>query len=87
MEAGNMPNHWVGFTPFFRLDEYLVDRCQRTILFWDVLRKRGNNYLAHVDAGMPPILAFSYEMVVDGRKFARPVNYAMVRICERRRNE
>ena len=65
--------------------EYLVDRTQRTILFWDVLRKRGNNYLAHLKAGQPPVLVFDYEMVVDGRTFDRPVNYSLVRILDRRR--
>ncbi|MGH6942888.1 MAG: DUF3141 domain-containing protein, partial [Geminicoccaceae bacterium] len=30
--------------------------------------------------GKPPVLAFDYEMVVDGRELERPVNYALVRI-------
>ena len=64
--------------------EYLVDRSQRTILFWDVLRKRGNNYLAHLKAGQPPVLVFDYEMVLDGRTFERPVNYSLIRILDRR---
>jgi hypothetical protein len=64
--------------------EYLVDRTQRTILFWDVLRKRGNNYLAHLKAGQPPVLVFDYEMVLDGRTFERPVNYSLIRILDRR---
>ena len=64
--------------------EYLTDRTQRTILFWDVLRKRGNNYLAHLEAGQPPVLVFDYEMVLDGRTFAQPVNYSLIRILDRR---
>jgi hypothetical protein len=64
--------------------EYLVDRTQRTILFWDVLRKRGNNYLAHLKAGQPPVLVFDYEMMLDGRTFERPVNYSLIRILDRR---
>ncbi len=64
--------------------EYLVDRTQRTILFWDVLRKRGNNYLAHLKAGQPPVLVFDYEMVLDGRTFERPANYSLIRILDRR---
>ena len=31
-------------------------------------------------AGLPPVLHFDYETVVDGRTLARPVNYALVRI-------
>lgn len=64
--------------------DYLVDRSQRTILFWDVLRKRGNTYLEHLQAGQPPVLVFDYDMVMDGRSFSRPVNYALVRIKDRR---
>ena len=64
--------------------EYMTDRTQRTILFWDVLRKRGNNYLAHLKAGQPPVLVFDYEMVLDGRTFEKPVNYSLIRILDRR---
>lgn len=63
---------------------YLTDRCQRSVLFWDVLRRRGNNYLKHLEAGQPPVLIFDYEMVADGRTFSHPVNYSMVRILDRR---
>jgi len=60
--------------------EYWVDAWQRTILFWDVLRERGNRYLEHERSGKPPVLAFDYEMVLDGRSLERPANYALVRI-------
>jgi pimeloyl-ACP methyl ester carboxylesterase len=59
---------------------YAVDLAQRTILFWDTLRQRGVNYRVHKRKGQPPLLHFDYEMVVDGRKLERPVNYALVRI-------
>ena len=59
---------------------YAVDAAQRSILFWDTLRQRGNNFLEHMQKGLPPVLHFDYEMVVDGRKLPRPVNYALVRI-------
>lgn len=85
MDASRVKDRQVGYTPSFGIEEYLVDRFQRSILFWDILRKRGNNYLAHLDAGQPPILIFDYEMIIDGRHFAKPVNYAMVRIVDRRR--
>lgn len=60
--------------------DYCVDFSQRTILFWDTLRKRGNAYNEHERAGKPPVLHFEYEMVADGRTFERPVNYALLRI-------
>jgi tellurite resistance protein len=60
--------------------DYWFDSCQRTVLFWDVLRKRGNQAIEHYRAGKPPVLVFDYEMVMDGRQLERPVNYALVRI-------
>ena len=59
---------------------YLMDSVQRSILLWDTLRQRGNQYLAHERAGKPPVLHFEYEVVIDARKFKRPVNYALLRI-------
>jgi pimeloyl-ACP methyl ester carboxylesterase len=59
---------------------YVVDLAQRSVLFWDALRQRGNNFVAHTRKGLPPVLHFDYETVVDGRSLERPVNYALVRI-------
>jgi len=62
---------------------YSIDLAQRSILFWDTLRQRGNNFVAHERAGMPPVLHFEHEMVMDGRKLERPVNYALLRILSK----
>ena len=59
---------------------YAVDAAQRSVLFWDTLRRRGNAFIEHTREGLPPVLHFGYEVVVDGRKLAKPVNYALVRI-------
>ncbi|MCK9909034.1 DUF3141 domain-containing protein [Microbacteriaceae bacterium K1510] len=59
---------------------YWLDFTQRSILFWDALRERGNNWLEHEKAGKPPLLHFPWEMIADARTFERPVNYALVRI-------
>ncbi len=59
---------------------YAVDVAQRSVLFWDTLRQRGDNYREHKRQGQPPLLHFDYEIVLDGRKFERAVNYALVRI-------
>jgi len=59
---------------------YAVDFAQRSILLWDTLRQRGNNFVERAQQGLPPVLHFDYEMVLDGRKRAQPVNYALVRI-------
>jgi pimeloyl-ACP methyl ester carboxylesterase len=68
---------WELWTDWYR---YSVDFAQRSVLFWDTLRERGNNYLEHVRAGSPPVLHFAYETVLDARAFARPANYALLRI-------
>lgn len=60
--------------------EYWTDACQRSILFWDVLRERGNTYLTHEQSGKPPVLVFDYQIIVDGRKLDRPVNYALAAV-------
>lgn len=60
--------------------DYLRDTAERQILFWDVLRQRGDQFLKHEAAGKPPVLHFDYEIVVDARNFMRPVNYALARI-------
>ncbi len=60
--------------------QYSVDFMQRSVLFWDTLRQRGNAYVEHDKAGKPPVLHFEYEMVMDARQFERPVNYALLRI-------
>ena len=59
---------------------YGVDFVQRWILFWDTMRQRGNQFLEHERAGKPPVLHFESELVLDGRKLDRPVNYALLRI-------
>ncbi|WP_211230937.1 DUF3141 domain-containing protein [Chitinilyticum aquatile] len=60
--------------------DYLRDSAERQVLFWDVLRQRGDQFLKHEAAGKPPVLHFDYEIVVDARNFMRPVNYALARI-------
>lgn len=59
---------------------YSRDVWERTILFWDTLRQRADNMIAHERAGKPPLLDFDYEVIRDARRFERPVNYALLRI-------
>ena len=59
--------------------EYLIDMTQRTILFWDIMRKRGNIFWERLQ-GKHPVLAFEHKMILDGRKLKRPVNFGLVRI-------
>ena len=59
---------------------YWIDFVQRSVLMWDTLRQRGNNFVTRTREGLPPVLHFDYEMIADARTFERPVNYALVRI-------
>jgi pimeloyl-ACP methyl ester carboxylesterase len=62
------------------LPNYLVDAYQRWVLFIDILRQRGNNFILHDREGCPPVLAYDYDVVVDGATLERPVNYSLVAI-------
>src|SRR3974390_2509861 len=56
---------------------YALDWTQRLLLFWDTMRQRGNVFMEHERAGLPPVLRFKYKTILDARKFERPVNYSL----------
>jgi pimeloyl-ACP methyl ester carboxylesterase len=60
--------------------EYLTDSAQRTILYWDVMRQRGNRYHEEQKRTAPNVLNFEAELVMDGKGLPRPVNYGLARI-------
>ena len=60
--------------------EYAIDAAQRSVLFWDVMRQRGNQYREHMAETAPHVLDYKVELVVDGRTLDRPVNYCLVRV-------
>jgi hypothetical protein len=60
--------------------DYWIDAWQRSILFLDVLRQRGNNHLERAAEQVPHVLGFPFEIVANGRDLARPVNYGLVQI-------
>jgi pimeloyl-ACP methyl ester carboxylesterase len=62
------------------LPAYLADAWQRWVLFIDIMRRRGNNFVHHELEGCPPVLAYEYDVIVDGAKLERPVNYTLVAI-------
>ncbi|MCO6439911.1 MAG: DUF3141 domain-containing protein [Nitrococcus mobilis] len=59
---------------------YQIDFWQRGILYLDTLRQRAQNMIEHERAGKPPVLDFDYEVILDGRRLARPANYELLRI-------
>jgi pimeloyl-ACP methyl ester carboxylesterase len=68
------------FGPFALAMEYVVDAAQRTVLFWDTMRQRGNQYREHLAETAPHVLDYEIELIIDGRTLDRPVNYCLVRV-------
>jgi pimeloyl-ACP methyl ester carboxylesterase len=62
------------------LSDYIADFMQRSVLFLDIMRERGNQFVEHEKAGCPPVLAYDYEVIIDGADLEHPVNYSLVRI-------
>ena len=60
--------------------EYLVDSGQRSILFMDVMRRRGEHYREHMAEAVPHVLNYEIELIADGRALKPAVNYGLVRI-------
>jgi pimeloyl-ACP methyl ester carboxylesterase len=84
MESGEAPVEIKAADWFGQAWDYWIDAGQRWVLFWDLMRRRGNSYIEHIAQGQPPVLAFEHEPVLDGRSLNPPVNYALVRILDRR---
>ena len=64
--------------------EYMTDAAQRSVLFCDVMRQRGNQYRDHLAETVPNVLDYKAELVMDGRTLKRPVNYLLVALFRRR---
>ncbi|WP_192034500.1 DUF3141 domain-containing protein [Halomonas sp. YLGW01] len=60
--------------------DYWRDAVERQVLFLDVMRERGNQYLEHMEQTKPNVLGFESEVIMDGRDLPRPVNYELMRI-------
>ncbi|MGQ4880263.1 DUF3141 domain-containing protein [Billgrantia sp. LNSP4103-1] len=60
--------------------DYWRDAVERSVLYMDVMRERGNQYLEHIEKTKPNVLGFDAEVMMDGRSLPRPVNYELMRI-------
>ena len=61
--------------------DYMVDAFQRSVLFLDLLRQRGNEEIEITSLPMATVLRFGHEVLMDGRSLPRPINYALSRIA------
>ncbi|MDT0499385.1 MULTISPECIES: DUF3141 domain-containing protein [unclassified Halomonas] len=59
---------------------YWLDAFERSVLFLDVMRQRGNQYLEHIEQTNLSVLGFDSEVLMDGRDLSPPVNYELLRI-------
>ena len=59
---------------------YAIDAWQRSVLFLDVMRRRAVEYEEHRAEVAPNVLDYKAELVLDGRRLERPVNYLLARI-------
>jgi pimeloyl-ACP methyl ester carboxylesterase len=62
--------------------DYWVDAAQRSVLFMDVLRQRGDERNHRAEQTAPHVLSFQFDVVMDGRHLERPVNYGLLHILQ-----
>jgi len=60
--------------------EYWVDALQRSVLFLELLRQRGNQQIEITSKPMATVLRFDHEVLMSGVSLPRPMNYALSRI-------
>lgn len=60
--------------------DYCLDAWQRSVLFLDILRQRGNIHFEHQAVSAPNVLNFEAVVLIDGRDLLDPVNYMLMRI-------
>jgi pimeloyl-ACP methyl ester carboxylesterase len=59
---------------------YWTDAWQRSVLYLDVMRRRGAQYEEQAALSAPHVLDYDAELVCDGRRLERPVNYLLAHI-------
>jgi hypothetical protein len=65
---------------FTAFPEYITDAFQRSVLFLDLLRQRGNEQIEITSRPMATVLRFDHEVVMSGKSLPRPMNYVLSRI-------
>lgn len=61
-------------------NEYARDFWQRSVLFLDILRKRGNQHDEMLAHGVTSVLMYDSEVVMRGDELRHPVNYSLLRV-------
>jgi pimeloyl-ACP methyl ester carboxylesterase len=61
-------------------NEYVSDFWQRSVLFLDILRQRGNQREEMSAHGVTSVLIYDSELVMRGDELPHPVNYSLLRV-------
>ena len=61
-------------------NEYVRDFWQRSVLFLDILRQRGNQREEMLAHGVTSVLIYDSELVMRGDELPHPVNYSLLRV-------
>ena len=62
------------------VNEYVRDFWQRSVLFLDILRQRGNQHDDMSAHGVTSVLIYDSELVMRGDELPHPVNYSLLRV-------
>ena len=71
---------WEKSVPPNAFSEYVRDFWQRSVLFLDTLRERGNQHQEMLAHGVSSVLMYDSELVMRGDELPHPVNYSLLRI-------
>ena len=71
---------WEKSVPPNAFSEYVRDFWQRSVLFLDILRERGNQHQEMLAHGVSSVLMYDSELVMRGDELPHPVNYSLLRI-------
>src|SRR5579864_5618261 len=61
-------------------NEYARDFWQRSVLFLDILRQRGNQHQEMLAHGATSVLIYDSELVMRGDELRHPVNFSLLRV-------
>ena len=61
-------------------NEYVRDFWERSVLFLDILRQRGNQREEMLAHGVTSVLIYDSELVMRGDELPHPVNYSLLRV-------
>ncbi|HYX45482.1 MAG TPA: DUF3141 domain-containing protein, partial [Sphingomicrobium sp.] len=71
---------WEKNIPASAIGDYARDFWQRSVLFLDILRQRGNQHEEMAAHGVSSVLIYASELVMRGDELPDPVNYSLLRI-------